>query len=903
MSTIDKQLVRAINKGSCFCIVGAGPSIELGLPSWHILADKVIGILSSALSEVDIAKYENLLAKKKYLSIFSRAEKVLGKENLLYNIKQFITIKPHNGNLYKFIANWPFPCYLTTNYDDLLSYFLHKQGSSFVTRKNSRDDIALIRADVNNVIFKIHGDCDTPEDIVLTSEQYEEFRKSPKRKYWREKISSVLHMVDLVIIGYSLSDPDFIEQLERAKQVASPNHPVFMFATGFRNDEIEDYFFKYNIRIISYENRDGTHRDLYRMLLRYNPFIADRGSKYINLPEIDEAKANLASSLFIFTNIRLNDANVNYIINSYSAIILQIISKSTQGSSITINDLKEVLSKSALSVSVIDPVALDKALNSLHRIGYISISREINSVSLTPLGNEVIYRVKAERKLDKDKFNTACNIILQKNYPELSDGSLKNIINLMERGIVRAFEKRGLEIANSVFKNDVIDLSDATDILEIINQEGKMLKDLNEKKAFADLMIEVILRPNNEVRKYLASMSHGYFAYHALGLDPSCSKERHEIAKNIIWIFDSSIILPILAKESINHNYALELVKIMKDFGLQCVTTNRLFDEVQTHAYWAIRNFGGPSKNPIGLFSAAIGDHGYKQNLFLEGYINWSQKHGNPSLDSYFSDCLGREYISSLKEAMKEKIESLGIVTSDFKDFEGFDDIWWSERDAICDEITKIRYEFGTYRSEEQCLAESEVVMLAQKLNSNFLSQSSILNRISTVTRRITWTPEAMYRFLTLFSNKPIEQDLLYQCMVQDFYYSGFDIIDPQVVSNYTIPSIRQARMEIEKEKENYIKAIGENKFTELYDDFDKIPDDQKPFYSIQFAFYIARKETIKKEQAEKRAISAEKIKELSDKERKDYEKLKTKKAEKQAKAKKQKKSQKSKSGKKKGKK
>jgi hypothetical protein len=50
----------------------------------------------------------------------------------------------------------------------------------------------------------------------------------------------------------------------------------------------------------------------------------------------------------------------------------------------------------------------------------------------------------------------------------------------------------------------------------------------------------------------------------------------------------------------------------------------------------------------------------------------------------------------------------------------------------------------------------------------------------------MTWKPEAMYRFLSLFSYAPISSDLLYDCMIQDFYYAGFDIVDKEIISQYT---------------------------------------------------------------------------------------------------------------------
>jgi hypothetical protein len=40
MSTIERDLVRAINSGRCFVLVGSGASCEIRLPTWHSLSEK-----------------------------------------------------------------------------------------------------------------------------------------------------------------------------------------------------------------------------------------------------------------------------------------------------------------------------------------------------------------------------------------------------------------------------------------------------------------------------------------------------------------------------------------------------------------------------------------------------------------------------------------------------------------------------------------------------------------------------------------------------------------------------------------------------------------------------------------------------------------------------------------------
>lgn len=164
------------------------------------------------------------------------------------------------------------------------------------------------------------------------------------------------------------------------------------------------------------------------------------------------------------------------------------------------------------------------------------------------------------------------------------------------------------------------------------------------------------------------------------------------------------------------------------------------------------------------------------------------------------------------------------------------------QRDHVAAKIEKLRTEYGTYRGEAQCTAEAEVVIIFEIDRAAFLSQTNILNKITGQTPQLTWKPEAMYRFLSLFSSTPPGADLLYDCMIQDFYYAGFDIVDKEAISRFITPMIRQARMRLDSEKARYEEALGPQKFAQLSNQFDRVPDEQKPFYSMQFVFMLPLK-------------------------------------------------------------
>lgn len=132
-----------------------------------------------------------------------------------------------------------------------------------------------------------------------------------------------------------------------------------------------------------------------------------------------------------------------------------------------------------------------------------------------------------------------------------------------------------------------------------------------------------------------------------------------------------------------------------------------------------------------------------------------------------------------------------------------------------------------------------------------------------------------MYRFLTLFSKEIPEKDSLFQCMTQDFFYSGFEVIDSDTISKIVSPYLKQSRLSLESERENYIKALGKQKFEYYLEQYEKKPDFEKPLFSLQIAYYIARNEIYKSEIVRKELEQVKFDKVLKESERNEYELLK----------------------------
>src|SRR6266516_1369818 len=123
---LDYRLIHAINTGRCFALVGAGPSSELGYPSWQQLAESVFREVTLRTKGYDRQTYERFLSNNQYAELLGRAERDLGgREALIQILRPILTPGPgRSSSIYDIHIKWPFACYLTPTFADELPHRL-----------------------------------------------------------------------------------------------------------------------------------------------------------------------------------------------------------------------------------------------------------------------------------------------------------------------------------------------------------------------------------------------------------------------------------------------------------------------------------------------------------------------------------------------------------------------------------------------------------------------------------------------------------------------------------------------------------------------------------------------------------------------------------------------------------
>lgn len=162
-----------------------------------------------------------------------------GLNSLVFN--EFDKVPKNNENA-NWLAKMPITEFWTTNYDDVIEQSLEKQGKKYQKIVKS-EDFKYHKFEREVTIYKMHGDKDSPDDVVLTKKDYQTY--DIERNVFTKLLSVELIRKTFVFIGFSFNDPNLERILSIAKQSlkgkAPQTHYCFM-----RRVQLMDYLDKKN---------------------------------------------------------------------------------------------------------------------------------------------------------------------------------------------------------------------------------------------------------------------------------------------------------------------------------------------------------------------------------------------------------------------------------------------------------------------------------------------------------------------------------------------------------------------------------------------------------------------------------------------------------------------------------
>jgi hypothetical protein len=867
---IDKRLIRRINNGHCFALVGSGLSAEMGYPSWSELAKTLVDSLKQAGKVSDQASYDKYLEKKEFPELFRQAERDLASRDALIKVLQELVVPKNGGthHAYDLLTDWPFACYLTTNWDDEISNLLRIKGVYFTTLQNTRADFVNIRQGAANLIVKLHSDLAHPDLAVITSTDYQRVSSLPAWDYFRDRLRAIFQMFDIFVVGHSLTDPDLRLILDIAKEAASPSHPLFMIMANITKAEEHEWFERFNIVAWGYEDTDGTHLRLRRILSVLNDFIVPRRQRF-DLHELSYSPGELeaAQAMAIYRRFATgDDADTNA--SEYLGPLILHTLFSSGLKEISLDELLKMnpLATALRSESTID--AVPGAIAQLESRGFV-ISQD-GVLHLTEVGQRRAEERSQLRAFEEDQAygQFLTDVAVQYNATAKQQ---ERLVELLRGVLITAFRQRGLSIAKAVFTNSSIEHDTLNDLFSSFSSAASSIEESDLSLTFVDAAQRFILRPSLQQKQYLASLSQGFFAYHLFGLDPTCARIRREVFEHTIWWCDSHILIALLAIGSENHQYAKDLFSRLKKLKAFTLTTTRLIREVFQHLDWFIRLAQREKSDSPRFLEAAVAAGGYKQNLFLDGFIRSTAGGDYSNLSAYFGAVVP---YGATEAGVAKLLKNHGIQVLNIEELKGFDLEHTREMLELTQDISEARSRTGTLRSPLQVEAEAEILVMIQKVHEGvytppienatfdrcyFLSQSRVLDKISPL-HPVSWTPEALYRFIAELPGEQLDPELLYRCMLQEFFASGIEVIDTPRYEKFFGSIINVAKTTYAKERDGFLQEFPDKYGESLDRDFESIPDLEKPFFVEQMGWKVARRQEAKAHQTEQQLTVARRL-------------------------------------------
>lgn len=220
-------LTAAVRERRAILFVGAGVSMNLGLPSFDQLVDHLA-------TELDydpeiFATHGGYLELAEYYSL---------EKGSLVDLLSWMEREWHSGiniaksRVHEEIVKLRFPIIYTTNYDSWLERAHCHYGEPY-RKVATVEDLASRTTDQTEII-KFHGDFDDESSIVLTESQY--FDRLDFESPLDIQLRADLQTHCVLFVGYSLSDINLRYMLYKLNHLwktstSIPRNPSFIFLT------------------------------------------------------------------------------------------------------------------------------------------------------------------------------------------------------------------------------------------------------------------------------------------------------------------------------------------------------------------------------------------------------------------------------------------------------------------------------------------------------------------------------------------------------------------------------------------------------------------------------------------------------------------------------------------------
>ncbi|RYJ16598.1 hypothetical protein C5Y41_04800 [Rahnella variigena] len=211
-----RAYVKDLEEGAAAVFAGAGLSRNSGFVNWSELLREIAEEL-----DLSVELEHDLISVAQY-----HVNKKNSATGLARKILEEFSEQAEPSEAHRILARLPIRTYWTTNYDTLIEDSL-KENYRVADVKRKTDDLITTRPKRDAVVYKMHGDVDSPGSAVLYKAQYEQYYKT--HEGFITALSGDLISKTFLFVGFSFTDPNLDYILSRLHVPDKLRRPHYCF--------------------------------------------------------------------------------------------------------------------------------------------------------------------------------------------------------------------------------------------------------------------------------------------------------------------------------------------------------------------------------------------------------------------------------------------------------------------------------------------------------------------------------------------------------------------------------------------------------------------------------------------------------------------------------------------------
>lgn len=679
-------------------LIGAGLSLESGFPLWRDAASEALRLAEERGMASEAVSYGRLLLSKyDYYGLFD-----LLKKNLNPTLYRVVALEVFGGEsrssptqveLLQIQARG----IITTNFDECLAAAaVHSHGYTPLSK------IAEILATDRYFVAKPHGSLDDFASMVLTTEDWQSV---VSRGDLRRLLAHVIGQYQLVIIGYSMNDPDFNHIWADILNEYLPRETALYCARqgDLSTERIVELNNKH-IHVIEFVDSAGDFSFVKEIISSLKPAIGSVRPASVSSVNIQKRVDDLER--YVMLCLEFSTTSSPRLELMCRAIILEKLSSSANA--VDPITLVEHVCKVLATASAQIQAATTSAMTQL--IANRSIIKDANSrLLLSEAYRKTLEeRVRALGKEELAALDSLRVSFASRHTVQLELNHLKHIVDMVVSAL-------GQEVAEFLLYNTQA-LVSSDSIASVV---GSYCKEHNIPatlhNSYLAAVKQFILEPKDTYAEVLFSKLQSYFITTAYILDANSTRLMADYARGHIVYLDSSIVLPAMATGHSSQLLYQGMLAATRRLGIHLKISREMLNEVSSNIQTAMRSLrmfakSGASMRDIlaGYFELQPKGTG---NVFLEGYCSELERDASSQWPKYMQMIMGGSSLSTEEATRKVLWERFEIELDSAKE----SDLDGEELRRLTDEVAYLRKAGNRYKSDLLCRHEAVQFALLHK--------------------------------------------------------------------------------------------------------------------------------------------------------------------------------------------